>query len=175
MIDGTGASVVPLMVESAVQPRPPEQRGAEGLVAGNPATFAVVRGTVGIDRIRRMLVVDPPDLIAVVVAGRVEVLHGKPTRPPGVDDDAARRAWVATWIDESRDMEQHLLSDGRYSETRQGRRDAYSGRYWVHGDRITYLDDTGFWAFGQLQAGVLHHAGYVLRRPAARDDRATRG
>lgn len=60
-------------------------------------------------------------------------------------------------------MTQHLTSDGRHSETRGGRRNAYAGQFWLTGDRITYLDDSGFWAFGQFHRGVLHHAGFVLR------------
>jgi adenine deaminase len=47
---------------------------------------------------------------------------------------------------------------------RSGQTDAYTGRYWVHDGRITYLDDTGFWAFGELLDGVLHHAGFVMHK-----------
>jgi hypothetical protein len=42
--------------------------------------------------------------------------------------------------------------------------DACTGRYWVRDDRITYLDDSGFWAFGELRDGTLHHAGLVMNR-----------
>ena len=34
--------------------------------------------------------------------------------------------------------------------------------FWLTQDRITYLDDSGFWAFGQYQRGILHLVGYVI-------------
>ncbi|WP_407318729.1 Atu4866 domain-containing protein [Isoptericola halotolerans] len=161
-----GADAVPLFVDSAVAQLPPARRGDDDLRPGNAATFAVVRRPVRPAEIRRMLIVDPSDLLGVWVAGEIEVWDGRPTRPAGRDvgDPTARETWVATWDDPRRDMQQHLGPDGRYSETRGGRADAYTGRYWVRGDRITYLDDSGFWAFGQLLDGVLHHAGYVMTR-----------
>ena len=61
-------------------------------------------------------------------------------------------------------MTQHLRPDGRYSETRNGREDAWTGRYWTSGPHIVYLDDTGFWAYGQRRDEVLHHAHFVLAR-----------
>ncbi|MBO0610085.1 Atu4866 domain-containing protein [Myceligenerans salitolerans] len=166
-IPADGAAVVPLLVDSAVRALPDERRGAFDLVPGNPATFAVVKGRVGESRIRQMLVVQPRDLVAVVTAGHVEVRRGRPTRPPGSDgSEGTGRRWHGAWRDPGRDMTQYLLPGGRYTETRQGRPDAWTGSYWVRSDRITYLDDTGFWAFGQLVDGVLHHAGFVLRRHA---------
>lgn len=164
VIDARDATVVPLLVESAVAALPPDRRDAWALRPGRPAIFAVVRGEVSEDRVQRMLVVHPPDLVAVVVAGAVEVRDGEALRPPGAATEAPV-AWTGTWTDDRRDMKQHLLPGGRYSETRQRRTGAWTGRYWVREDRITYLDDTGFWAFGQLLAGVLHHAGFVLVGP----------
>ncbi|MBE1878803.1 Atu4866 domain-containing protein [Myceligenerans pegani] len=165
VIPAGGAAVVPLLVDSAVRALPEGRRGAFDLVPGNPATFAVIGDRVTESRIRRMLVVQPGDLLAAVVAGQVEARRGRPTRPAGsgVSDDDARR-WHGAWHDPGRDMTQHLLPGGRYTETRDGRRDAWTGSYWVCEDRITYFDDTGFWAFGQLVDGVLHHAGFILRR-----------
>ncbi|MCP2265971.1 Atu4866 domain-containing protein [Promicromonospora thailandica] len=161
-IDGSGASVVPLLVESVFAAPSPPARDAFDLTPGRPATFAVVDGTVGPDRITRMLVVDPAGLRAVVVDGRVVVRDGAAVRDRGVDDPADPR--LGAWRDARRDMTQYLTPDGRYSETRGGRRDAWTGSFWLDGDRITYLDDTGFWAFGQYHDGVLHHAGFVLSR-----------
>jgi len=66
-------------------------------------------------------------------------------------------------------MTQILTPAGRYSETRAGRRGAYTGHFWLDRERITYLDDAGFWAFGQYHDGVLHHAGFVLE-PTPADD-----
>ncbi|RPF21671.1 Atu4866 domain-containing protein [Myceligenerans xiligouense] len=160
-----GASVVPLFVDSAVRALPDGRRDTFDLAPGNPATFAVVGGPVGEGRIRRMLVVQPRDLLAVVVSGCVEVWRGEPARPSAGVSEADGVRWHGAWHDADRDMTQYLLPGGRYTETRSGRPDAWTGSYWVRDDRITYLDDTGFWAFGQLVDGVLHHAGFVLRRP----------
>lgn len=168
-IDARGASVVPLLVESVLGQAGTASAGAFDLVPGNPATFAVLDGTVSADRITRMLIADPAGLRAVVVDGTVVVRDGAALRPRGTSASGAALATddprLGAWRDDRRDMTQHLTSDGRYSETRGGVRDAYTGSFWLDGDRITYLDDTGFWAFGQYHDGVLHHAGFVLRLP----------
>ena len=166
VIEARGAYAVPLTVESAVAQLPLAQRHAHDLVPGNPATFALVRRGVGESQIRRMLVIHPADLAAVYVSGHLEAYDGRPTRAAGADlaDPALRETWVGTWVDPSRRLEQHLSGDGRYSETRNGRAGAYTGRYWVRDGRITYLDDSGFWAFGELLDGTLHHAGFVMNR-----------
>ncbi|GGM40799.1 hypothetical protein GCM10010102_40380 [Promicromonospora citrea] len=168
-IDAGGASVVPLLVESVLAGTTPPDPDAFDLVPGNPATFAVLDGPVSADRITRMLVADPAGLRAVVVDGTVVVRDGAALRPRGTTASGAALAAddprLGAWHDARRDMTQHLTPDGRYSETRGGVRDAYTGSFWLDGDRITYLDDTGFWAFGQYHAGVLHHAGFVLRLP----------
>jgi hypothetical protein len=166
VIAAEGAYAVPLLVDSAVAQRPESQRGTYDLVPGSLATFALVRRPVSESQVRRMLVVDPADLAAVYVAGHLEAREGAPTRPAGEDlaDPAVRETWVGTWEDPSRELEQHLNADGRYAETRSGRANAYTGRYWVRDGRITYLDDSGFWAFGELLDGTLHHAGFVMTR-----------
>ncbi|WP_235998650.1 Atu4866 domain-containing protein [Qaidamihabitans albus] len=166
-IAAAGASAVPLLVDSAVHARPPHDRHLDDLAPGNRAAFAVIRGAVRENRIRHMLVVSPRDLLAVVVGEQVEARHGVPTRPSADPGDG----WAGAWTDPNRGMTQFLTSHGRYSETRGGRADAYTGRYWVHEDRITYLDDQGFWAFGQQVNGILHHAGYVLHRTTDGDPR----
>ena len=160
------AYAVPLVVDSAVAQRPKSQRGTYDLVPGNTATFALIRRPVSESQIRGMLVVDPDDLAAVYVSGHLEVRDGEATRPAGADltEPAVRDDWVGTWEDPGRGLQQHLGGDGRYSETRGGRADAYTGRYWVRDGRITYLDDSGFWAFGELLDGTLHHAGFVMQR-----------
>jgi len=115
-------------------------------------------------RITRTLVVPPHDLIAVLVAGTLVAWHGAPTRPAGATGTAPGDPRLGTWIDPDKRLEQHLTADGRYSETRNGHRNAYTGRFWLDGDRITYLDDQNFWAFGEFVDGVLHHAGFVMRQ-----------
>ena len=44
------------------------------------------------------------------------------------------------------------------------REKAYEGRYWLKGDRIEYVDDTGFTADGDFRDDVLYHAGMVMTR-----------
>lgn len=164
LIDGSGASVVPLLVDTVFEDAEPPAPDSFDLTPGRPATFAVIRGRVSSEQITTSLVVRPPDLIAVVVDGRVVVRDGAPSRPAGSDPpDSASDPRLGAWTDHGRKMTQYLTADGRYTETRHGRRDAYTGRFWLDGHRITYLDDTGFWAFGQYHRGILHHAGYVLR------------
>ncbi|PTQ07851.1 hypothetical protein CLG96_17100 [Sphingomonas oleivorans] len=68
------------------------------------------------------------------------------------------------WVDESDFVRQELLPGGRYDEARGDRRSAYRGAYWIQGERIIYLDDLGFWAFGEFKDGQLHHAGYRFSR-----------
>jgi hypothetical protein len=70
---------------------------------------------------------------------------------------------MGVWIGEHDFLHQELTPDGRYDETRGGRPHAYEGRYWIDGDRIDYLDDLGFWAFGEFRGEELHHAGYAMR------------
>ncbi|WP_245990847.1 Atu4866 domain-containing protein [Bogoriella caseilytica] len=166
VVDAGGTYAVPLMVDTIVNQLPPQHRRSYDLLPGNLATFAVVHRPVSASQVRSMLVVSPADLLGVWVSGQLEAWQGEPTRSAGEDlaDPAVRSAWTGAWRDARRDLVQHLLPDGRYSETRGGRRDAYTGRYWVHGTRITYFDDSGFWAFGELVDGVLHHAGFVMVR-----------
>lgn len=164
VVAAAGATLVPLEVESALRAQTPGARSAYDLAQGNPATLAAVRGTVDESRITRMLVVPPRDLVAVLVGGVLVARHGAPTRPAGAAGTAPADPRLGTWVDRGKALEQHLTADGRYSETRSGRRNAYTGRFWLDGDRITYLDDQGFWAFGEFVDGVLHHAGFVMRR-----------
>lgn len=71
---------------------------------------------------------------------------------------------VGLWVDETDFLHQRLLPDGRYDETRGGRPHAYQGQIWIDGDRIDYLDDLGFWAFGTFVGDRLEHAGYILHK-----------
>lgn len=164
LVEASGCSVVPLLVDTVFETDSPPAAESFDLIAGHPATFAVVRGTVGASAIRNMLVVSRRDLVAVVVHGELVAWQGKPSRPEGKHCLSAGDTRLGAWTDPSRDMTQYLTADGRYSETRSGRRNAYTGRFWLNRDRITYLDDTGFWAFGQYHDGTLHHAGFVLQK-----------
>ncbi|MBP2335493.1 hypothetical protein JOF41_001671 [Saccharothrix coeruleofusca] len=107
-------------------------------------------------------------LDVLVRAGRVEVWRGR--RLDGVESVQAPEPVVAEhpyaglWVDEDDFVRQELRPDGRYDEARGDRASAYQGRYWVTGDRVDYLDDLGFWAFGEFDGDVLHHAGYRFTR-----------
>ncbi|WP_241563216.1 Atu4866 domain-containing protein [Streptomyces sp. E1N211] len=61
-------------------------------------------------------------------------------------------------------LHQELTADGRYDETRGGRTHAYQGRFWIDGDRVDYLDDLGFRAYGGFTGDELQHAGHVMKR-----------
>ncbi|GAA3671052.1 Atu4866 domain-containing protein [Microbacterium marinilacus] len=160
-VDLRGASVVPLQVRGAVGARRDSDPEAYDLVPGNPATFAIVSRRVSAAEVRGTLMIRPADLVAIVVAGELVAWEGEPVA--GVTVDVAAD-WEGAWEDPSHALEQHLLPGGRYSETRSGRTDAYTGRYWTRGDCIVYLDDSGFWAFGVQHRGTLFHADFVMRR-----------
>ncbi|UMG93962.1 Atu4866 domain-containing protein [Nocardioides sp. TF02-7] len=142
--------------------------GAVVVDLGGPETFAVVRGLRASYGDPIGLVVRPPDLAAVVLRGEVVARDGRARRDPGPGDEAGTARAVGAWHDDGHALVQHLLPDGRYTETRSGRADAYTGRYWVAGDQVVYLDDSGFWAFGRWEGDLLHHASFVMdRRPPA--------
>ncbi|MEU4559452.1 Atu4866 domain-containing protein [Actinoplanes sp. NPDC023936] len=105
----------------------------------------------------------------LISGGRVTVWDGRPvekdeTAAPDDLPTDADTPYRGMWVDENDFVRQELLPDGRYDEARGDRASAYQGRYWITGDRIDYLDDLGFWAFGTFQDGELHHAGYRFTR-----------
>lgn len=171
VLDGSHAVAVPLVVKTLEDERPGSLRG-KALATGNEATFALVGRRVTQHEAWNALVVRPDDLLALVLRGRVAVRDGSLTEAvmptdgeePAMDRPDRGDHRLGTWVDRSGWLEQTLEPDGRYHETRGGRRHAYTGRYWLSDDRIVYLDDSGFWAFGEFDAGTLHHAGYVMRR-----------
>ncbi|MBP1876428.1 hypothetical protein J2Z19_006178 [Ensifer adhaerens] len=76
----------------------------------------------------------------------------------------APHPYVGMWVTEDGHVRHNLQPNGRYDEARGKRQSAYRGRYWVTGDHIDYVDDTGFTADGNFVDGVLHHGGMTLRR-----------
>jgi len=44
------------------------------------------------------------------------------------------------------------------------KKSAYQGRYWLEGDHIEYVDDTGFTADGDFRDGMLYRAGMIFYR-----------
>ncbi|MFJ4770776.1 Atu4866 domain-containing protein [Streptomyces uncialis] len=101
----------------------------------------------------------------LLIGGRVRRWNGRTASgttapPPEVPSHTAGHPYTGMWVDENDFVRQELRADGRYDEARGDRRSAYQGRYWIDGTRVVYLDDLGFWAFGEFSDGFLHHAGY---------------
>ena len=82
----------------------------------------------------------------------------RPTTGPG------EHPYVGMWADEHNWLRQELLPNGRYDEARGDCENAFQGRYWIDGTRIDYLDDLGFWSYGEFHDGFLDHAGHQLTR-----------
>ncbi|MDF9907680.1 UNVERIFIED_ORG: hypothetical protein OKW15_005636 [Pseudomonas reinekei] len=72
--------------------------------------------------------------------------------------------YVGLWITADGLIRHELLPGGRYDETRGRKTSAYQGQYWLEGDHIEYVDDTGFTADGEFRDGILYHAGMILYR-----------
>jgi hypothetical protein len=117
-------------------------------------------------------VVDRPSHTDILLKDGVPTVWGG--KPVSGDEDAISArlelvevspddARLGVWSDETGWFKQRLLPGGRYDETRGDREHAFQGRFWINGDRIDYLDDLGFWAFGTFVGDRLDHAGYTLR------------
>jgi hypothetical protein len=115
----------------------------------------------------------PGHLDIVLIDGRPLVWGGVPVEGATLPELPARLKLVdvkdddprlGLWVDERNFLRQRLRPGGRYDEARGDRESAYRGRFWIDGERIDYLDDEGFWAFGVFKDDRLDHAGYVLRR-----------
>ncbi|MFE9636715.1 Atu4866 domain-containing protein [Streptomyces sp. NPDC006463] len=109
----------------------------------------------------------------LVTGGQIRLWNGRPVEAADTTPEAASEGapahdpahpFLGMWVDDNDLVRQELLPDGRYDERRGDRPSAYQGRYWITGNRIDYLDDLGFWAFGEFQDGSLHHAGYRFTR-----------
>ncbi|MFI8202586.1 Atu4866 domain-containing protein [Streptomyces sp. NPDC085937] len=175
VVDCTGTTVVPAVVDTVALAggRGHRSEYVATLTPGNTADFLVVPDA---------LAADVPGAVAVLLSRREEVralvAAGRPVLWAGVDvpgratapetgvpatPDLTGSPRVGVWIDVEDFLHQELGADGRYDETRGGRPHAYQGRFWIDGDRIDYLDDLGFWAYGEFKGDELHHAGYVMK------------
>ncbi|GAB7043943.1 MULTISPECIES: Atu4866 domain-containing protein [Catenuloplanes] len=108
------------------------------------------------------VIVTRRDVRALLTRGQVMIRDGDPLDRPA-NPEGAR---IGVWVDQNDWLHQELLPRGRYDETRGGREHAYTGRYWLDGDRIDYLDDSGFYAFGEFIGDQLFHATFVMRQQA---------
>ncbi|MEV7284946.1 Atu4866 domain-containing protein [Streptomyces sp. NPDC093252] len=175
VVDCTGLTVVPAVVDTAAlaggRARRSECVGT--LTPGATTDFAVVPDALAADVASAVAVVltAPEQVRALVAAGRPVLwagadVPGRATAPEAgipAAEDLTGSPRVGVWIDRNDFLHQELTPDGRYDETRGGRPHAYQGRYWIDGDRIDYLDDLGFWAYGEFRDNELHHAGYVMK------------
>ncbi|MEU8241129.1 Atu4866 domain-containing protein [Actinoplanes missouriensis] len=156
VIDGSGLAMI------AIVPAPDGRGHVVGAVEpGIPADLLVVPRRVmprpGTPWWR--VIISRGDVRALVSRGRIVVRDGEPLDRPA-NPDGER---VGVWVDRADWLHQELLPEGRYDETRGGRQHAYTGRYWLDGDRIDYLDDSGFYAFGDFIRDELYHAEFVMR------------
>jgi imidazolonepropionase-like amidohydrolase len=172
VIDCEGHVIVPVVIDVAAAAglRGAGFRASGALAPGNPATFAVltaVPGETGEQAVRRLLD-DSAAAPTLVVDGAVVRWNshsvGALTDEPAQAQRSVPAERFGTWIDENDFVHQHLTADGRYDETRGGRKHAFQGAFWITGDRIDYRDDLGFWAFGEFTDGLLQHAGYTFHR-----------
>ncbi|MFJ9034829.1 Atu4866 domain-containing protein [Streptomyces sp. NPDC102274] len=175
VVDCTGMAIVPAVVDTVALAggRGHRSECVATLTPGNSTDFLVVPDELAADVPGALatLVSRPEQVRALVAAGRPAVWAG--TDAPGrvttpeagipAAADLTGSLRVGVWIDVEDFLHQELTADGRYDETRGGRPHAYQGSYWIDGDRIDYLDDLGFWAFGEFKGDELHHAGYVMK------------
>ncbi|MFJ1578419.1 Atu4866 domain-containing protein [Streptomyces sp. NPDC088182] len=175
VVDCTGMTIAPAVVDTVALAGGRGHRAeyAATLTPGNTSDFLVVPDELAADVRDAVATVmtRPGQVRALVAAGRPVLwagvgVPGRATAPeagiPAATDPTGGPR-VGVWIDKNDFLHQELTADGRYDETRGGRPHAYQGRYWIEGDRIDYLDDLGFWAYGEFRGDELHHAGYVMK------------
>nr|WP_255645300.1 Atu4866 domain-containing protein [Actinoplanes polyasparticus] len=80
------------------------------------------------------------------------------------ESSASAHPYVGMWVTADGHIRQQLLANGRYDEARGDRESAFTGSYRVSGNRIDYIDDTGFTADGTFDGDILHHGGYIFYR-----------
>ncbi|WUD70562.1 Atu4866 domain-containing protein [Streptomyces sp. NBC_00510] len=164
VIDCTGSLVLPAAADFTGS-----AQGAS-LSPGHPADIAVLRLADTPQTPPGAVPARGEHLDILITAGQVHLLDGRPLdgtetpAPAAAPTHDSAHPYLGMWVDENDFVRQELLPDGRYDEARGDRQSAYQGRYWIRDNRIDYLDDLGFWAFGEFEDGVLHHAGYRFTR-----------
>ncbi|MFI1865325.1 Atu4866 domain-containing protein [Streptomyces jumonjinensis] len=175
VVDCTGLTITPAVVDTIALAggRAHRSEYVATLTPGNATDFAVVPDALAGDVESTVAVVmtSPEQVRALVAAGRPVLWAGAdvPSRVTAPEaripaaEDLTGSPRMGVWIDRNDFLHQELTADGRYDETRGGLPHAYQGRYWIDCDRIDYLDDLGFWAYGEFRGDELHHAGYVMK------------
>lgn len=175
VVDCTGMTIAPAVVDTIALAGGRGRRSecVATLTPGNATDFLVVPDELAADVPTALgtLMSQPEQVRSLVAAGRPVLwagtdVAGRATVPEAgipAAEDVTGSPRMGVWIDSNDFLHQELTPDGRYDETRGGRPHAYQGRYWIDGDRIDYLDDLGFWAYGEFRGNELHHAGYVMK------------
>ncbi|WP_328884065.1 Atu4866 domain-containing protein [Streptomyces sp. NBC_00299] len=175
VVDCTGLTIAPAVVDTVALAggRGHRSEYVATLTPGNAPDFLVLPDELAADVPSAVatLMTRPGHVHALVAAGRPVLwagtdVSGRATAPEAgipAAADLTGSPRVGVWIDRNDFLHQELTADGRYDETRGERPHAYQGRYWIDGDRIDYLDDLGFWAYGEFRDDELHHAGYVMK------------
>lgn len=166
VLDCAGTVVLPACLDLT------GDRGSTTLAPGERADIAVYRIADAPGTTQGAVPARGGHLDLLIIEGRVSLWNGQAIRDRGFDPVLEQQPehdpdhpYTGLWVDEKGFVRQELLPDGRYDEARGDRESAYTGRYWVSGSRIDYLDDLGFWAFGEFDGdGALHHAGYRFTR-----------
>jgi Agrobacterium tumefaciens protein Atu4866 len=175
VVDATGTTVLPAVLDTPalVGARARRADDVATITPGNPADLLIVPDDDAADVPTALatLLTRPQRVRALVVAGmpvrwdgaELPTGHTFPAAGVPAAQDMTGMPHVGVWVDQTDFLHQELTADGRYDETRGGRPHASQGSYWVEGDRVDYLDDLGFWAYGEFRGDELHHAGYVMR------------
>lgn len=167
VIDCAGTLVLPAANDFT------DPRTGKTLTPGETADIAVLRLADAHGTPSGAVAARGTHLDLLVSGGQVRLWNSRPLHAADTTTAAApdetpaptpNHPFVGMWVDENDFVRQELLADGRYDEARGDRPSAYQGRYWINGTRIDYLDDLGFWAFGEFEDGTLHHAGYRFTR-----------
>lgn len=174
VVDCTGMTVVPAVLDIAALRglRADRAERVATLSSGNAVDLAIIPTEHAGDLAQALdtLVNSSERVMAQLAAGRVARWDATDLPTPSDDtsstdpQDLSASPYLGVWIDESDFLHQELTADGRYDETRGGRPHAFQGRFWITGTRIDYLDDLGFWAFGEFVGDRLHHVTYRMHR-----------
>jgi len=102
-------------------------------------------------------------LAVMFAAGTTLFAHAEET-PAMKTQTTDQQKYIGMWVTRDGRIRHELLPNGRYDEARGPKKSAYQGRYWLEGDHIEYVDDTGFTADGDFRDGMLYRAGMIFYR-----------
>lgn len=101
-------------------------------------------------------------VVTVLPAPRLHPEAGAVGAQSMQEDQDMMHNFIGHWVTGDGHVRQELRADGRFVEARGNQERAYSGRYRLEGNRIEYIDDSGFTAEGQFRDGILYQSGIVL-------------